>query len=352
MNKTDSLAMCTHCTKILKVPNGSTKGLHDHLQRKHSITVHKLQYKLDQPRKRLSDDDYFEENFEDNIEENPTHIDESPEQFSDNYANLEKDGFEDISENSKSKVWTHFLANRSEYLAKCLYCTKIIKTQNGSTKNLHVHLQNRHAITAKRVPWTKNNLDKDEFYQDYDENTGQFSEIEDRFEKDGFKDISSTNKSQVWVHFLQNKVESLAKCLHCSKLLKTSGSTKSLHDHLKNKHTIALSKISELPTKKLEESEDPDYVPGSKTERKIKKEIMPSKFDNYDENEVKPFGCDDCDVRFTIEDKLIRHVLSVHKGRVSDRMICEQFAILSFQILHKCPILDKKLEVWLNKKKS
>ena len=320
--------MCTHCTKILKVPNGSTKGLHDHLERKHSITVHKLQYKLDQPRKRLSDDDYFDENFDDNIEENPTHVDESPEQFSDNHANLEKDGFEDISENSKSKVWTHFLANRSDYLAKCMYCTKIIKTQNGSTKNLHVHLKNRHAITVKRVPWTKDNLDKDEFYQDYDENTGQFSEIEDRFEKDGFKDISSTNKSQVWVHFLQNKVESLAKCLHCSKLLKTSGSTKSLHDHLKNRHNIVLSKISELPAKKLEKSEDPDYVPGSKTERKIKKEIMPSKFDNYDENEVKPFGCDDCDVRFTIEDKLIRHVLSVHKGRVSDKMSCEQLAIL------------------------
>ena len=122
--------MCTHCTKILKVPNGSTKGLHDHLQRKHSITVHKLQYKLDQPRKRLSDDDYFEENFEDNIEENPSHVDNSPEQFSDNYANHEKDGFENISENSKSKVWTHFLANRSEYLAKCMYCTKIIKTHN------------------------------------------------------------------------------------------------------------------------------------------------------------------------------------------------------------------------------
>ena len=323
--------MCTHCTKILKVPNGSTKGLHDHLQRKHSITVPKLQYKLDQPRKRLSDDDYFEENFEENLEENleenPIHVDESPEKFSDNYAKHEKDGFEDISENSRSKVWTHFLANRSDALAKCMYCTKILKTLNGSTKNLHVHLKNRHAIIVKRFK-PKDNLDKDESYQDFDENTRQFSEIEDHVEKDGFKDISSTNKSQVWVHFLLNKVESLAKCLHCSNLLKTSGSTKSLHDHLKRRHTIVLSKISELPTKKLEKSEDPDYAPGSKTERKIKKEIMPSKFDNYDENEVKPFGCDDCDVRFTIEDKLIRHVLSVHKGRVSDIMSCEQLAIL------------------------
>ena len=176
--------MCTHCTKILKVPNGSTKGLHDHLQRKHSITVQKLQYKLDQPRKRLSDDDYFEENFEENLEENleenPIHVDESPEKFSDNYAKHEKDGFEDISENSRSKVWTHFLANRSDALAKCMYCTKILKTLNGSTKNLHVHLKNRHAIIVKRFK-PKDNLDKDEYYQDFDENTLQFKHMRIRF---------------------------------------------------------------------------------------------------------------------------------------------------------------------------
>ena len=32
-------------------------------------------------------------------------------------------GFEDISEKSRSKVWEHFLLNRTDSNAKCLYCS-------------------------------------------------------------------------------------------------------------------------------------------------------------------------------------------------------------------------------------
>ena len=61
-----------------------------------------------------------------------------------------------------------------------------------------------------------------------------------------FEDISETTKSKVWTHFLLNRIDSQAKCLHCSALLRvTKGSTKGLHNHLKGKHAIIVARFND-----------------------------------------------------------------------------------------------------------
>jgi len=61
-----------------------------------------------------------------------------------------------------------------------------------------------------------------------------------------FEDISETTKSKVWTHFLLNRIDSQAKCLHCSALLRvTKGSTKGLHNHLKGKHSIIVARFND-----------------------------------------------------------------------------------------------------------
>ena len=95
----------------------------------------------------------------------------------------------------------------------------------------------------------------------------QFSYIEgDNNEKDGFENISATNKSKVWNHFLMNRIESLAKCMHCTDLMKVpGGSTKSLHDHLQRKHSITVHKLqykldqSREESFKFESDQDQDF---------------------------------------------------------------------------------------------
>ena len=64
-------------------------------------------------------------------------------------------------------------------------------------------------------------------------------------ERGRFKDISETSRSKVWAHFLLNRNEMKARCVHCSKVLKAKGgSTKSLHDHLKLKHSAVVPKLN------------------------------------------------------------------------------------------------------------
>ena len=46
------------------------------------------------------------------------------------------EGFEDVSANLTSKVWGHFLLNKSEELAKCLHCSTLMKVPSGSTKGI------------------------------------------------------------------------------------------------------------------------------------------------------------------------------------------------------------------------
>ena len=48
------------------------------------------------------------------------------------------EGFEDVSANLTSKVWGHFLLNKSEELAKCLHCSTLMKVPSGSTKGMAI----------------------------------------------------------------------------------------------------------------------------------------------------------------------------------------------------------------------
>jgi len=61
----------------------------------------------------------------------------------------------------------------------------------------------------------------------------------------GFEDVSITKRSEVWNHFLLNRATKQGKCMHCSALLKTTGSTKCLHNHLKLKHAIILQRANQ-----------------------------------------------------------------------------------------------------------
>ena len=62
----------------------------------------------------------------------------------------------------------------------------------------------------------------------------------------GFEDVSITKRSEVWRHFLLNVATKQGKCMHCSALLKTTGSTKCLHNHLKLKHAIILPRANQM----------------------------------------------------------------------------------------------------------
>ena len=45
------------------------------------------------------------------------------------------EGFEDVSANLTSKVWGHFLLNKSEELAKCLHCSTLMKLESAKWFN-------------------------------------------------------------------------------------------------------------------------------------------------------------------------------------------------------------------------
>ena len=72
--------------------------------------------------------------------------------------------------------------------------------------------------------------------------------------KGEFKDISESSKSKIWAHFLLNRNEWKARCLHCSQILKAKGgSTKGLRDHVKSKHSIVVPKLNNLNFTKVNE---------------------------------------------------------------------------------------------------
>ena len=59
-----------------------------------------------------------------------------------------------------------------------------------------------------------------------------------------FVDVSSARKSEVWNFFLLNKSEAKAQCELCSEVLKASCGTKSLINHLNNKHEITIKRCN------------------------------------------------------------------------------------------------------------
>ena len=66
-----------------------------------------------------------------------------------------------------------------------------------------------------------------------------------------YVDVQKERKSLVWGYYLLNKADEKAKCNICLSLLKTTGSTKNLIDHLKNKHKIVLKKSLMMKIKKV-----------------------------------------------------------------------------------------------------
>ena len=62
----------------------------------------------------------------------------------------EEDVFEDISEENRSKVWEHFLFNRIDSEAKCVFCEGIIR-YGGSTTAMHDHLLKKHLISVPKA---------------------------------------------------------------------------------------------------------------------------------------------------------------------------------------------------------
>ena len=108
-------------------------------------------------------------------------------------------GFKDVSNNYQSEVWNHFLKNEITEKAQCKHCDKILICRKGGTTALVRHIQTLHpSATFKKL---------------------------DR-------------KSNVWNHFVKDKLRETARCLHCNDNLtwnKTSATSNLLH-HLRKKH--------------------------------------------------------------------------------------------------------------------
>ena len=230
--------------------------------------------------------------------------------------------FEDVSKKYKSKVWDHFLLNRNDSLAKCMFCSALLKAQFG-TRGLHGHLTAKHSIKVFKL----NEQSKD--FDDFKINNHEFLNdtplaeddqvptppLSDKTEDDdcnynfeeqpnispeeeGFKDISEKSKSKVWDHFLFNRIDSQAKCNYCSAVLKASGSfgTTGLHGHLTAKHSIKVFKLNEQ-SKIFEDLKTNNH-----------------KFLNDTSKSNKSVECNYCNAKFLIKYKLKRHILSVHEG--------------------------------------
>ena len=60
-------------------------------------------------------------------------------------------GFEDVSKTSKSKIWEHFLLNKSTSMASCNICSKLLKVHGGGTKSMHFHLKAKHSISVPKI---------------------------------------------------------------------------------------------------------------------------------------------------------------------------------------------------------
>jgi len=60
-------------------------------------------------------------------------------------------GFEDVSKKSKSKIWEHFLLNKSTSMASCNICSKLLKVHGGGTKSMHFHLKAKHSISVPKI---------------------------------------------------------------------------------------------------------------------------------------------------------------------------------------------------------
>jgi hypothetical protein len=198
--------------------------------------------------------------------EGPTNIPKIPIK---KMKNIDNDGFEDKSDRKSSKVWAHFLLNSTDSLAKCMYCSVVLKMHG--TKSLHVHLEKKHSILtlAKLNEESKEDnceefetnqidpemLDVSEMNQEdlFPENKknepvyiehGTGKEIKE--EDIVFEDISKNEetRSKLWDHYLYSKIYQKAKCTHCSRLLTVSeSSTKSLHAHLKSLHQIVVPRV-------------------------------------------------------------------------------------------------------------
>ena len=116
----------------------------------------------------------------------------------------EEDVFEDISEENRSKVWEHFLFNRIDSEAKCVFCSGIIKVPNSSTSALHDHLLKKHSITVSKNPnQTKPKPKSDQKIYDSDETPyEEYSETGDN--NDNFEDISDESRQgpfKIWTKY-------------------------------------------------------------------------------------------------------------------------------------------------------
>ena len=60
-------------------------------------------------------------------------------------------GFEDVSKKSKSKIWEHFLLNKSTSMASCNICSKLLKVHGGGTKSMHFHLKAKHSLSVPKI---------------------------------------------------------------------------------------------------------------------------------------------------------------------------------------------------------
>ena len=64
-------------------------------------------------------------------------------------------GFEDVSATKPSKIWDHWLYNKTTGMAKCNVCGKVIKATAGNSKGLKEHSRTQHKIVVEKVDLSK-----------------------------------------------------------------------------------------------------------------------------------------------------------------------------------------------------
>ena len=231
LNRNEMKARCVHCSKILKAKGGNTKSLHDHLKLKHSTVVPKLNKNV-LSRKMAS--------VHEGKKSETTHICElcGKSYVDPRDLNLHIASIHDGNKPYMCEICGSSFADK-RYIQKHV---KLVHEKKPKQSYKYSKCDGVFLGSKKLARHVKLKHGKKDFKDISENSKNQMDES-----KDEFKDISESSKSKVWAHFLLNRNEWKARCLHCSQILKAKGgSTKGLRDHVKLKHSIIVPKLNNL----------------------------------------------------------------------------------------------------------
>ena len=239
----------------------------------------------------------------------------------------DNDGFANISAKSKSKVWNHFLLNRVDSKAKCIYCLDLLNSKSG-TGSLHIHLVSKHSINI--VP---EKCDKIKHFEDKGALNKQFLSVHE--EKESIKNpATASNKGLSKIDEIGSWQNGTFTCSICCKefleKLKLVNHVKSVHEKKEpdlSEHVESVLNIEDFGEKSdknkllddhFEDKEALNKQCFSVHEEKesIKNPVSNkslSKIDQIGSWQNGVFKCSICGKEFLEKLKLVRHVHEKNK---------------------------------------